>query len=386
MNIDPRYTADSNGYLAWKRRGDQNFAPSTEKKWVPIILRFEKIVLRLDTPVADINSKTLDMLLLPAMEREYIERYSREPSRSTWRGWHDALRSFFHYLHAVGAVKINPMLALTKPDYHVEAIDCLTPAEDQAIAACTKDELEEVVIGLAREAGLRAEEIAELADDDVDLETGQIRIRGGKTKASSRSIPIVLTLRPKLARYRSYKCEQGIDSARFVVTESGRISKGYIWVIVKRVAARADVRVHARDADGRPQPLGKGGQNLSAVSPHVLRRTCGLDLLNRDVSLAIVSDLLGHANQAITEKAYARPLQEMRTRRALFAAEAGPYAPGKAIAGIETRIIELPTHRAADPVLLLGQIEELMGSLESMRAAIEDASVPPRTRVALRVA
>jgi site-specific recombinase XerD len=163
---------------------------------MPIIVNFEGCRAENNIPYAEITSQTLDMLLLPAMERRYIARYGRQPSPNTWRGWYDALRSYFHYLHSTGRIEINSMLALQKPDCSVDAIDHLTPEEDEALAACPKSPLEEAVIGLAREAGLRAEEICDLADCDVDLDRGFIRVRKGKTNASRRGEAAVRSLLP----------------------------------------------------------------------------------------------------------------------------------------------------------------------------------------------
>lgn len=383
MNVDPRYSSDPNGFRAYKARKDQKFAASTATKWLPIIDGFEKHRSKLGIPIKKVTAETLDMLLLPAMERAYVERYGREPSASTWRGWYDALRSYFRYLHSTGRLTVNPMLALTKPEYQVEEIECLTPAEDERLALCAKNPLEEVVVGLAREAGLRADEIAGLDDSDVDLEGGRIHVRRGKTKASVRAIPIVLTLYPKLVRYRTFKAESGIDSARFVATGwRGRISTGYVWVIVKQVAGRAEIRLH-RDKNGNPVALGKSGKNVSEVSPHMLRRTFAVDLINRGVPLAIISDLLGHANQAITEKAYARYLKEIRAREAILAADQGPYSASRAVAGFEAKVIELPTRPSENASDLVDRIDVLMETLTSMRSVVALLSGSPNSLPAL---
>jgi integrase len=74
---------------------------------------------------------------------------------------------------------------------------------------------------------------------------------------------------------------------------------------VKRIAARAGVRLHGVDGNGRPVALDDAGENVSRVSPHTLRRTFGSDLLNRGVRIEVVSSQLGHASVKITEKAYA---------------------------------------------------------------------------------
>ena len=55
-------------------------------------------------------------------------------------------------------------------------------------------------------------------------------------------------------------------------------------------------------------PRTTSGENVSAVTPHTLRRTFGSDLLNRGLRLEVVSRLLGHSSTVVTERAYAQLL------------------------------------------------------------------------------
>ena len=50
------------------------------------------------------------------------------------------------------------------------------------------------------------------------------------------------------------------------------------------------------------------GENVSAITPHTLRRTFGSDLLNKGLRLEVVSRLLGHSSTVVTERAYAELL------------------------------------------------------------------------------
>jgi site-specific recombinase XerD len=93
------------------------------------------------------------------------------------------------------------------------------------------------------------------------------------------------------------------------------MTRTHIWRVVKRVAARAGVRVVpctcnsqrvTRHDQGCPRTV--SGENRSTISPHTLRRTFGSDLLNKGLRLEVVSKLLGHANTTVTERAYAHLL------------------------------------------------------------------------------
>ncbi len=50
------------------------------------------------------------------------------------------------------------------------------------------------------------------------------------------------------------------------------------------------------------------GENVSAITPHTLRRTYGSYLLNKGLRLEVVSKLLGHSSTVVTDRAYAELL------------------------------------------------------------------------------
>jgi site-specific recombinase XerD len=72
--------------------------------------------------------------------------------------------------------------------------------------------------------------------------------------------------------------------------------------VLKRVAARGGVRAH--DA------VDRSGDNVSAVSPHTLRRTFATTLINRGVPLLTISKALGHADVSTTAAYYAELMPE----------------------------------------------------------------------------
>lgn len=104
------------------------------------------------------------------------------------------------------------------------------------------------------------------------------------------------------------------------------MTTGYVWRLIKRVAARAGVRPIQctckstsayRHDTGCPRT--RAGENRSEISPHTLRRSFASDLLNRGVRLEVVSKLLGHASVAVTQKAYATHLDDTARRELLTA-------------------------------------------------------------------
>jgi len=75
---------------------------------------------------------------------------------------------------------------------------------------------------------------------------------------------------------------RGRDSGRlFVNPRGGRLSRQSLWILVRRAAARAGLRVR--------------------VSPHVLRHSFASHLLEGGADLRSVQAMLGHADIATTQ-------------------------------------------------------------------------------------
>ena len=179
--------------------------------------------------------------------------------------------------------------------------------EDAAFLDAVQTPAESIVVYLLRFAGLRVCEAKGLRVRDVSLTRtpaypfGQINVRVSKTDAGIRVIPVLPELRPQLEKWIEVQAARGRggQDLPFLCTAGGRpMDDVYIQRVVKRVAARAGVRVQ------KPPP-DKAGLNVSSVSPHTLRRTFGSDLINRGKPLNAVSKALGHSSTSITERAYA---------------------------------------------------------------------------------
>jgi len=151
-------------------------------------------------------------------------------------------------------------------------------------------------------------------------------VRRSKTRAGRRTIPLVPELRPLLSLWLGELAARGLDrpATALLATRSGTpMLPSFAWRLVKRVAFRAGVRpLPCTCGASRPRhrpgcPRTQNGHNLSAVTPHTLRRTFGSDLLNRGLRLEIVSKLLGHASTVVTERAYAELLDDTARRELL---------------------------------------------------------------------
>jgi integrase len=317
-------------FFNWKQAAGNGFKSASRTKYEPHLRGLAAWSGSRD--VSSITSASLEFEYLPLWSGDFERRVGRPAAQNTVRLLHNSLSSFFDYCWRRGLITVNPMRAIPCPSYEAPMNDWLSVDEDMALARVRSTPLEDIVCGLARLAGLRVDEIVRCSVADVALNDGLLHVYGRKTAASVRSVVIFPELETKLEAWLAHQTAAGLahDALPLVSTrDGGPIARPYIWRIVKRVAGRAGIRVHARDGGGRPIARDPSGENLSRVSPHTLRRTFDSDLLNRGVRIEVVSRQLGHADTRITEKAYAKLLSATQKDELLRLGSGYPFLVGE---------------------------------------------------------
>jgi site-specific recombinase XerD len=286
----------------------RNKAAHTLARWRPELRRFAEWAG--ERPLHEITAADLDAEFLPWWEADFRGRNHRDPSPSSLRAAIQALRSFYAWLEKFDRLRDsdgvpfrNPTAALEAPVIRPAAeLDWLRSEEDEKLLAHPmKNEREAILVFLLRMSGLRLDEALTLTNADIDLTGGQIVVRQSKSDAGYRSVPIAPELRPRIDAWLDFVRRQGWYAPRgpFLVTRNGTAMKAqYVEAALERIGARAGL--------------------TRRLTPHTLRRTFGCYLLNKGVRLEVVSRLLGHANTAITEKAYAR-LEDATIRAEMLA-------------------------------------------------------------------
>lgn len=276
-----------------KRR---NKAAHTLARWRPELRRFVQWMGQ--RQLHEIAAADLDADFLPWWEDDFRARNGRDPSPNSLRAVIQALRSFYAWLEKFDRLKDpdgvpfrNPAVILEAPVIRPAAdLDWLRDDEDELLLnAQPKNEREAIIVNLFRHSGLRLDEALTLTNADIDLANARIVVRQSKSDAGYRSIPIAPELRPHIDAWLVYVKRQGWYAAQgpFLVTRHCTAMKAqYVESALARIGKR----------------IGLGRK----LKPHTLRRTFGSHLLNIGVRLEVVSRLLGHANTAITERAYAR--------------------------------------------------------------------------------
>lgn len=238
----------------------------------------------LDRTGADPALSDVDVYLL----RGFLGSLGRTVSSATIARKISAVRTFFRFLERRALVRENPAALLEAPRVPRPLPTFLgVDAAKAVVEAPTDDEsgtrdraLLEVLYG----SGLRVSELAGSRLEDLDLDVGQIRVRGKGSK--ERLVPLGP---PALAALRAWlSCRPG-----FLVegrpTDAVFLGKRGTPLGVRRIQ---DL-VHAYGA------LGAGRADLH---PHALRHTCATHLLEGGAHLRAIQELLGHASLSTTQR------------------------------------------------------------------------------------
>ena len=190
-----------------------------------------------------------------------------------------AIRSVLDYAVVQGAIESNPLLSLHPERDAPKAIHYLTETETQQIANCPffDNRLQHVADCFLIQCytGMAYAELKAF-DKTKHLQTDShgviwLMIERGKTKVLCR-IPLLATAKTLFEKYQ-YKLP--------IITNQ-KMNE-----YVKEVAKVAQL------------------PNADTITTHVGRRTMGTFLLNRGVSMEVVSKVLGHKSIKVTERHYA---------------------------------------------------------------------------------
>jgi len=199
-----------------------------------------------------------------------------------------ALRTYFAFLLAEGALATDPTDRLESPKAPRRLPDFLTPEETERVLDApdpTKPLFwrDRAILEFLYASGVRVSELVELPLTSLDLDEGHATVFGKGAK--ERFVPIGEPARRALSRYlRDVRPEldKGGGAGRVFLNARGRpMRRESVWAIVKDAARRAGI--------------------ARKVSPHTLRHTFATHLVEGGADLAAVQELLGHADISTTQ-------------------------------------------------------------------------------------
>ena len=201
-----------------------------------------------------------------------------------------AIKSFFSFLVQEGQLDKDPSESLSAPRPGRSLPKFLTEDEVEKLLEATKIQhtpegcRDWAILELLYATGLRVTELVSLNVEDANLADGYVRPlgKGGKERLTylhQRAIDAMEsyldTARPKLAG------NNGADKALFLNRRGERLTRQWVWAILKASAKRAKIN--------------------KPIAPHILRHSFATHMLRGGAPLRHVQELLGHASITTTQ-------------------------------------------------------------------------------------
>jgi site-specific recombinase XerD len=246
---------------------------------------------RTGTPPSELGIDQLDAPMIGAfLDHLEHERGLSIASRNTRLA---ALRSLFRFAalrHPEHAALISRVLAIPAKRGERAVVCFLAPEEVDALLASPDrsrwtGRRDHALLLLAVQTGLRVSELTGLRTRDLELGKGaHVRCRGKGRK--DRSTPLT---RQTVAVLRVYLAERGGEADDWVFPGPSGPALG-------TDAVRRLVQRHAAVATPRCKSLGS-----KKMSPHVLRHTCAMRMLESGIDLPTIALWLGHESTRTTD-------------------------------------------------------------------------------------
>ena len=202
-----------------------------------------------------------------------------------------AVRGLHRFLSAEGVTVTNPGADVAPPRPVQRLPKAITTEEvERLLAAASVGDTpvalrDRALLELLYGSGARISEAVGLDVEDVDVNSGSVRLRGKGGK--ERVLPLGQYAREAMQSYlvrgRPSLAADGASggAAVFLNQRGGRLSRQSAWALLQSAAERA------------------GLQN--SVSPHTLRHSFATHMLEGGADVRVVQELLGHASVATTQ-------------------------------------------------------------------------------------
>ncbi len=198
-----------------------------------------------------------------------------------------SLKSFYAFLQGAGTVKTNPAKGVAAAKVERRFPEILTNKEvelflDQPQCVDAKGYRDHAMLELLYATGIRVTELIDLNVTDVSLSAGFIRAQG---KGRERIIPLYTAAVKALSDYikeiRPQLIADPEETALFVNMNGERMSRQGFWKIVKHYQETAGI--------------------TKDITPHTLRHSFAVHLLENGADLRSIQEMLGHADISSTQ-------------------------------------------------------------------------------------
>ena len=208
-------------------------------------------------------------------------------SKSTLNRAVSSIRSFYRFLHMSNTVSQNPAKTIEVNKKETKLPQTLNAADVELLLSQPKgNDIKSLrdlaMLELLYASGIRVSELISLNITDVNLELGTIRCTD---RAKDRVIPVykeaVRALLDYLTRARGIIISSLDEQALFVNLNGTRMTRQGFWKIIKAYAKSAGIK--------------------KEITPHTLRHSFAMHLLENGADLQSISKMLGHSDVSSTQ-------------------------------------------------------------------------------------
>ena len=198
-----------------------------------------------------------------------------------------SLKNFYAYLVSSGFLSETPVVDIQIDRGEKKLPQILTGREielllSQPVPTDAKGCRDKAMLELMYATGIRVSELIALDLDDVNLDMGAIKCAGAKKYRIIPLYPAALkALREYIKDVRSLLVADPDETALFVNVSGVRMSRQGFWKILKHYQATAHI-----DKD---------------ITPHTLRHSFAVHLLENGADLDALQELLGHSDISSTQ-------------------------------------------------------------------------------------
>ena len=264
-------------------------------------------------------------LLTQELDAPFIENFLRHLEQSRGNSVRTrntrlaAVHAFFRFVaisEPALALQCQRILAIPAKRYEHSPVEFLTEEEAAALVAAPDAQTwiglrDRTLLLVAVQTGLRNSELTSLRRQDIALGTGaHVRClgKGRKMRCTPLSPDVIVSLKEWLQRQPGAPADPAFPSSR-----GGHLSADALQRLVSRHAATA--------CQSCPSLKGK------SVTPHSLRHSAAMSLLQHGVELSVIALWLGHESTETTQ-IYLHADMQLK-ERALAHANANGLAPSR---------------------------------------------------------
>ena len=195
------------------------------------------------------------------------------------------LRAFFGHLADSGEVAGNPAESIRTPRFKRNLPEFLDLEQAKQMVEAPGVDFKRLsardaaILELMYSSGMRVSELVSLDVDEIDLNSGVVRIIGKGSK--ERLVPVGSYAANAVRRY----------------IHSRKAKRGEQALIVNRFGTRITTRSIRRIVDKYARQLGLSGK----ISPHTLRHTFATHMLDAGCDLRTLQEMLGHSSLSTTQ-------------------------------------------------------------------------------------